>query len=104
MQLLRLAYPDATNIEAGAAACGRASNRTRPSGRRGGGRISPRSRGRPLNEIALGKRLLQFGDAPVGDPGGTAVERLQLSQPLEVHQPRVADCKSIRFVELEICP
>ena len=44
-----------------------------------------------LRNLAVGQRLLQFGDARVGDLGAEEVELLQLGQTLQVHQSRVRD-------------
>ena len=40
---------------------------------------------------AVGKCLLKFGAARVGDLGLAEIEISQLRQPLEMHQPSVAD-------------
>ena len=43
-------------------------------------------------DIAIGQRLLQFGNTRVGDLGaGREVELLQIDHPFKVYQPRVAD-------------
>ena len=54
---------------------------TRTGGRRTGG----------LVDLAVGQRLLQFGDACVGDLAAVEVKRLQPVQPFEMDQPRVGD-------------
>ena len=73
-----LAYPETTNIEAGAAACGRGPD---PHRRQEGG-------GSLVRDLAVGQRLLQFGDARVGDPGAPEGELLQVGQSLKMQQAR----------------
>ena len=47
---------------------------------------------------AVGECLLEFGDALVGDLGVKEDERMQIGQPLEMHQPCVGD---LGVVEVE---
>jgi hypothetical protein len=46
-------------------------------------------------DVAVGQRLLQFGDARVRDRGALEVETLQIRHPLEVHQTLVGDVSFI---------
>ena len=80
MQLLRLAYPDANNIEVG-------SHCVWPAG------PAPATGGVAglFSDLPLWKRFLQFGDASVGDLGANEDELPELRQPFEGHQPCVAD-------------
>ena len=61
--------------------------RTRTGGRRDGGL---------LHDFAIGKCLLQFGDARVSDLGPAEIEISQLRQSLEMDQSRVSDVLAIR--------
>ena len=79
MQLLRLVYPDATNIEAGA----QRGPVTGPAPAAGGAAL--------FCDAAVGQRLLQFGDTGVGDFGAVEVHSQQIGQPLEMHQSAVGD-------------
>ena len=47
--------------------------------------------GRLVEDLAVRKDLLQFGDARVGDLSAVEDEQIRIGQPLEVHQPCVGD-------------
>ena len=64
----RLAYPGATNIEAGAHSVWPATGPAPAAGGVAG----------LLRDLAVGQRLLQFGDARVGDLGAPEDQRLQV--------------------------
>ena len=57
----------------------------------GGRRLLLSVPGRSVADLALRQRLLQFCHARIGDLCEGEVERPQLRQPLQVHQPRVGD-------------
>ena len=82
MQLLRLAYPDATNIDA-------VANNVWPAT----GPVPAAGVAALLHDAAVGKCLLQFSDARVGDLGIAEPKRSQASQSLEMYQPVPVICE-----------
>ncbi len=76
-QPLRLAYPDATNIEAGAHSVWPATGPAAAAGL--------------LHDIAVGKCFLQFSDTLVSDVGAVKTEAPQLRQLHYVYKPRVGN-------------
>ena len=125
VQLLRLAYPAATNVEADAQRV--ASTQARTGGRSGGGAscVTPNSRsshglfrgtiaekdprffgpargGGLLRDLAVGQRFLQFGDASVGDIGADALEFVQVGKPFEMYQSCVVDLGAVERQLLQV--
>ena len=86
VQLLRLAYPNATNREAGAAASGQGPDPHSPQEVQG-----------LLQDVAVGKCLLQFGDTRVGGLVSPEEEHLQLGQLLKICQAQPVTPTEVSF-------